>query len=111
MVTVNRFVNSPGHHGLPPAGERDGSSTITAIIRAQLAARTIFGVARHELALPGLGIPADVELRIRVALLQMVERATRWLLHNRRGDLDIKGEAAAFTDPVAEVRAPMFRRC
>ena len=108
MVTVNRFVNSQGITAYSRLAS-ETSSTITAIIRAQLAARTIFGVARHELALPGLGIPADVELRIRVALLQMVERATRWLLHNRRGDLDIKGEASAFTDPVAEVSADFGR--
>ena len=102
MVTVNRFVNSQGITAFSRLA-RETSSTSTQIVRAQLAARTIFGIARHELALPGLGIPADVELGIRVALQQLVERATRWLLHNRRGDLDIKGEAAAFTDAVAEV--------
>ncbi len=104
MVTVNRFVNSQGITAFSRlAGET--SSSVTQIVRAQLAARTIFGVARHELALPTLGIPAEVELRIRVALQQMVERATRWLLHNRRGELDIKAEAAAFTDAVEEVSA------
>ena len=102
MVTVNRFVNSQGITAFNRLA-KETSSSVAQIVRAQLAARTIFGIARHELALPSLGIPAEVELAIRVALQQLVERATRWLLHNRRGALDIRGEAAAFTDRVAEV--------
>ena len=108
MVTVNRFVNSQGITAFSRLAE-ETSSDINEIVRAQLAARTIFGVARHELALPGLKLPAEVELGIRVVLQQMVERAIRWLLHNRRGELDIKGEAAAFTDDVARVSASFGR--
>lgn len=102
MVTVNRFVNSQGITAFSRLAT-ETSSDVAEVVRAQLAARTIFQVARHELALAGMGLPAEVELRIRVALQQMIERATRWLLHNRRGELDIKGEAAAFTEPVAAV--------
>ncbi|MDO5534447.1 MAG: NAD-glutamate dehydrogenase, partial [Propionibacteriaceae bacterium] len=102
MVTVNRFVNSQGITAFSRL-VAETSSTVTQIVRAQLAARTIYGVARHELALADLGLPADVELQVRIALQQMIERATRWLLHHRRGELDIKAEAAAFTDGVAEV--------
>ncbi|MFP5416502.1 MAG: NAD-glutamate dehydrogenase, partial [Actinomycetes bacterium] len=83
------------------AGET--SSSVAEVIRAQLAARTIFAVARGELALHELGLPAETELHVRVTWQQMIERATRWLLHNRRGHLDIKGEASDFTDPVAMV--------
>ena len=103
MVTVNRFVNSQGITAFNRLAV-ETSSDVTAIVRAQLAARTIFAVAKHELALPGLGLPAGTEVRIRVALQQMIERATRWLLHNRRAGFDIRGEAAALTEPVAAVR-------
>lgn len=104
MVTVNRFVNSQGISAYSRlSGET--ASDITEVVKAQLAARTIFSVARFELALPKLALPAAAELKVRVALQQMIERGTRWLLHNRRGDLDIKAEAAAFTDGVRAVLA------
>ncbi|MBB1502187.1 NAD-glutamate dehydrogenase [Propioniciclava sp. MC1683] len=102
MVTVNRFVNSQGITAFSRLAH-ETSSSVAEIVRAQLAARTIFAVARDELAVAEAGVPAEVELQVRVALQQMIERATRWLLHNRRGELDIKGEAAVFTDAVAEV--------
>lgn len=101
-VAVNRFVNSQGISAFSRlAGET--SSDLTEVVRAQLAARTIFAVGAWEQKLAGLDLPAAVELRVRVALQQMIERGTRWLLHHRRGDLDIRHEEAAFTDPVAEV--------
>ncbi|MFT3877860.1 MAG: NAD-glutamate dehydrogenase [Propioniciclava sp.] len=102
MVTVNRFVNSQGITAYSRLAS-ETSSDVNEVIRAQLAARTIFQVARHELALPGMGLASRHELRARVRLQQLIERAARWLLHNRRGVLDIKGEAAAFTEPVAQV--------
>lgn len=102
MVTVNRFVNSQGITAYSRLAH-ETSSSIAEIVRAQLAARTIFSVARREHALGEGTVPADVEVPIRVALQQMIERATRWMLHNRRGELDIRGEAAQFTEPVAQV--------
>ncbi len=102
MVTVNRFVNSQGITAFSRLSH-ETASDITEVVKAQLAARTIFSVARFELALPGLRLPATAEAKVRVALQQMIERGTRWLLHNRRGDLDIKAEAAAFTDGVKAV--------
>ncbi|QIK73268.1 NAD-glutamate dehydrogenase [Propioniciclava coleopterorum] len=101
-VTVNRFVNSQGISAFSRlSGET--ASDITEVVKAQLAARTIFSVATFERQLPRLGLPAPAELKVRVALQQMIERGTRWLLHNRRGDLDIRAEEAAFTGGVREV--------
>ena len=102
MVTVNRFVNSQGITAFSRLSE-ETSSDITEVIKAQLAARTIFAVARFELKLPGLHLGAPAELRVRSALQQMIERGTRWLLHNRRGDLDIRAEAETFTQGVRAV--------
>ncbi|WP_232547687.1 NAD-glutamate dehydrogenase [Propioniciclava soli] len=110
MVTVNRFVNSQGPSAYHRLAE-ETASDVTEIIRAQLAARTILAVARDEMALTDLGVAADTELRIRVELQQMVERTTRWLLHNRRGDLDIKGEAAALTEAVTVLREQLADVC
>ncbi|MDN5570454.1 MAG: NAD-glutamate dehydrogenase [Propionibacteriaceae bacterium] len=110
MVTVNRFVNSQGISAFHRLSE-ETNSEVGEVVRAQLAARTILAVARDELALPGLGVDAATEVRLRVELQRMVERTTRWLLHNRRGELDIKREAATFTDAVAAVRALMAQVC
>ena len=101
-VTVNRFVNSQGVTAFSRLSEETGAD-VTEVIKAQLAARTIFAVARFELKLPSLHLPAAAEVRVRVALQQMIERGTRWLLHHRRGDLDIRAEAETFTAGVGEV--------
>lgn len=110
MVTVNRFVNSQGIAAYHRLAEETASG-VSEIVRAQLAARNVFAVARDELALPGLGLDADTEIRIRVELQRMVERTTRWWLLNRRGHLDIKGESAAFTEAVATLRADFEELC
>ncbi len=102
MVTINRFVNSQGITAFSRLAT-ETSSDVTEVIRAQLASRSIFQVARYELALPGMGLDAEHELRIRVRLQQLIERAARWLLHNRRGELHIRDEAAAFAGPVEQV--------
>lgn len=101
-VTVNRFVNSQG----PSAYNRlatETQSDIDRIVRAQLAARTIFRVAGMELSLPKLDVDAATETGVRVSLQRMVERAARWLLHNRRGHIDITREANRFTTPIGVV--------
>ena len=106
-VTVNRFVNSMGitaYHRL--AGET--GADVTAIVRAQLAARTIFGVAKAELAgLRAAGLTGQTDTIVRSELQRMTERATRWLLHNRRQRLDITAEAARFTTGASAVVAAM----
>ncbi len=103
MVTVNRFVNSMGITAYHRLATETGAD-VGRIVRAQLAARTIFAVARTELAVAhATGVAANADVGVRDALQHLVERATRWLLHNRRAGLDIRAEAARFTDPVAAV--------
>ena len=104
-VTVNRFVNSMGITAYHRLANETGAD-VAAIVRAQLAARTMFGVARLELALAkASGVTGETEVAVRLELQRMTERATRWLLHNRRQGLDIRAEAARFTDGVTEVLA------
>ena len=103
-VTVNRFVNSQGITAYHRLTQETGAD-VSAIVRAQLAARSILTVARTELAVAGMqGVDAATRTHVRTELQRMVERATRWLLHSRRGGLDIQAETRAFTDQVATVR-------
>jgi len=103
-VAVNRFVNSQGitaYHRL--SGE--ASAPIAEVIRAQLAARSIFGVGRSEVALARMtDLDADVATELRMALRRMVERATRWLLASRRSGIDIVAATTQFTEGVQLVR-------
>ena len=101
-VTVNRFVNSQGITSFFRLSE-ETSSTIEQIVRAQLAARNILQVAKVELGMPVAGVDPDADAAVRIEIRRMVERATRWLLNNRRGVLDIKTESATFSDGVQTV--------
>lgn len=105
-VTVNRFVNSQGITSFFRLSE-ETSSGIEQIVRAQLAARNILQVAKLELGMPAAGVDPVCDAAIRVEIRRMVERATRWLLNNRRGTLDIKTESAFFSEGVQTVLAGM----
>ncbi len=103
-VAVNRFVNSQGitaYHRL--TGETN--APITEVIRAQLAARSIFAAGRSEVALARMTeLDAGVATELRMALRRMVERVTRWLLASRRSGIDIVAATSRFTDGVQQVR-------
>jgi len=103
-VTVNRFVNSQGITSYFRLSS-ETSSSIEQIVRAQLAARNILQVARHELGMPKAGVDPVVDAAVRVEMRRMVERATRWLLNNRRGVLDIRTESTFFSEGVQVVLA------
>ncbi|MCW3157446.1 NAD-glutamate dehydrogenase [Micropruina sonneratiae] len=103
-VAVNRFVNSQGitaFHRL----SSETSAPVTEVIRAQLAARSIFAVGRSEVALARrTELDAAVGTELRMALRRMVERGTRWLLASRRSGIDIVAATGQFTDGVQQVR-------
>ncbi|MBK8445956.1 MAG: NAD-glutamate dehydrogenase [Micropruina sp.] len=103
-VAVNRFVNSQGitaYHRL----SSETNAPITEVIRAQLAARSIFAVGRTEVALARMSeLDANVTTELRVGLRRMVERSTRWLLAARRSGIDIVAATTQFTDGVQKVR-------
>ncbi len=102
-VTVNRFVNSQGITSYFRLSE-ETSSNIEQIVRAQLAARNILQVAKTEAVMVARpGVEADADAEVRVLVRKMVERATRWLLTNRRGVLDIRAESNFFQDGVAQI--------
>ena len=104
-VAVNRFVNSQGISAFHRLSGETGASPME-VIRAQLAARSIFAVGRTEVALGRMhGLDAQVVTELRVRLRRMVERATRWLLANRKAPLDVVATTAQFTAGVADLRA------
>ncbi|WP_432558278.1 NAD-glutamate dehydrogenase [Granulicoccus sp. GXG6511] len=104
-VAVNRFVNSSG----ATTGMRlctETGAKIAEVVRAQLAARSIFRVGVHEDQSAALdnAIDASVQTRIRLDLRNLVERTTRWLLRHRESPLDVQATIDEFVDDVQEIK-------
>ena len=103
-VLVNDFVNKAGitcYHRL----SAETGASVADLIRANVAGRTIFGAAESETALMALDhqVPAAVQTELRLEVRLLVERATRWLVNNRRRPIDISATVDFYARPVAEL--------
>ena len=107
-VAVNRYVNSAGSTALYRLAEETGAKPAD-VIRAQLAARSIFRVGLHEVQSANLDnkIDAAVQTRMRLDLRRLVERGTRWLLARRRGTFDVQARIDEFAEGVQQVKAQL----
>ncbi|MFF2845416.1 NAD-glutamate dehydrogenase [Streptomyces sp. NPDC058001] len=103
-VLVNDTVNSGGSTFLHRLREESGAS-LEEIVRAQLAAREIFGLGAVWDAVEALDtvVAADIQTRIRLHSRRLVERGTRWLLNNRPQPLQLAETIDFFREGVAEV--------
>ncbi|MCX4969718.1 NAD-glutamate dehydrogenase [Streptomyces sp. NBC_00654] len=103
-VLVNDTVNTGGSTFLHRLREETGAS-IEEIVRAQAAAREIFGLAQVWDAVESLDnqVAADVQTRIRLHSRRLVERGSRWLLGNRPQPVQIAETIAFFSDGVEQV--------
>lgn len=103
-VLVNDTVNSGGSTFLHRLREETGAS-LEEIVRAQLAAREIFGLAGVWDAVEALDneVAADVQTRVRLHSRRLVERGTRWLLNNRPQPLQITETIEFFAERVEKV--------
>ncbi|MFE1831150.1 NAD-glutamate dehydrogenase [Streptomyces yangpuensis] len=107
-ILVNDTVNTGGSTFLHRLREETGAST-EEIVRAQLAAREIFGLAEVWDAVEALDnkVAADVQTRVRLHSRRLVERGTRWLLNNRPQPLQITETIGFFGERVAGVWAEL----
>ncbi|MET9493179.1 NAD-glutamate dehydrogenase [Streptomyces sp. NPDC006552] len=107
-VLVNDTVNTGGSTFLHRLREETGAS-LEEIVRAQLAAREIFGLSEVWDAVEALDnvVAADVQTRIRLHSRRLVERGTRWLLNNRPQPLQPAETISFFKDGVTAVWAAM----
>ncbi|MGO4460940.1 NAD-glutamate dehydrogenase [Streptomyces sp. M-16] len=103
-LLVNDTVNTGGSTFLHRLKEETGAST-EEIVRAQLAAREIFGLADVWDAVEALDnkVAADVQTRVRLHSRRLVERGTRWLLNNRPQPLQITETIELFAARVEQV--------
>ncbi|AOT59167.1 MULTISPECIES: NAD-glutamate dehydrogenase [Streptomyces] len=107
-ILVNDTVNSGGSTFLHRLREETGAS-IAEIVRAQTAARAIFGLGAVWDAVEALDnkVPAEVQSRIRLHSRRLVERGTRWLLNNRQQPLQLAETIDFFGDRVEHVWAEL----
>ncbi len=101
---VNYLVNGAGitfHHRL---SEETAASAVE-LIRANFVAREIFGSRPFVDRVYGLDntIEAQVQLRMRIEMRTLVERASRWLVNNRRPPLDSRATVEFFRDDATVV--------
>ncbi|MGX1882839.1 NAD-glutamate dehydrogenase [Streptomyces sp. NPDC055287] len=103
-VLVNDTVNTGGSTFLHRLREETGAS-IEEVVRAQFAARAIFGLSEVWDAVEALDnkVAADVQARIRLHSRRLVERGTRWLLGNRPQPLELAETIEFFSAGVARV--------
>ncbi|GGT60754.1 NAD-glutamate dehydrogenase [Streptomyces purpureus] len=103
-ILVNDTVNTGGSTFLHRLREETGAS-IEEIVRAQTAARAIFGLNAVWDAVEALDnkVAADVQTRIRLHSRRLVERGTRWLLGNRPQPLELAETVEFFSARVEHV--------
>jgi len=96
-VVVNEFVNTAGITCFHRLSGETGAGAAD-LIRAHIAARSIFGAADLERGIRDLDhrIDAEVQTRLRLEVRTLVERATRWLVNNRRRPIDIGSATEQF---------------
>jgi glutamate dehydrogenase len=105
---INEMVDTGGSTFLFRLGEETGLP-VPDITRAWLVAREVFGMSAFWQQVDQLAGVVDVDARIALVLeaRKLVERATRWLLVNRRPPFGIADTAGFFAEGVAAVRSAL----
>lgn len=98
---VNDLVNGAGMTFWPRLAGETGASAAE-LTNANFVAREIFGslALREDLKAYDNKLDAGLQTRLRIEMRTLVERASRWLVNNRRPPLDSEAVAEFFTIPV-----------
>jgi glutamate dehydrogenase len=98
---VNDLVNGAGLTFWPRLAGETGVSAAE-LARANFVAREIFGSLELRRELEGFDnvLDAGLQTRMRVEMRTLVERASRWLVNNRRPPMDSEATVEFFSGPV-----------
>jgi glutamate dehydrogenase len=101
---VNDLVNGAGMTFWPRLAGETGASP-EELTRANFVAREIFGSLplRHRISGFDNQLDASCQTRMRIEMRTLVERASRWLVNNRRPPLDSQGTVDYFSGPVQQL--------
>ncbi len=107
-VVVNRFVNSSGITSFHRLSAETGAGA-SDVIRAQIAAREIFGADELDAQICALDhqIDAQAQTGLRMEVRTLVERATRWMVNNRHRPVDIGAAVGELAAGVHTVQAAL----
>ncbi len=105
---VNDLVNGAGITFYPRLSGETGTSAAE-LINANFVAREIFGSLglRDEIKSFDNKLDASVQTKMRIEMRTLVERASRWLVNNRRPPLDSDAVADFFTVRVQRLMAQL----
>ncbi|MCG8413365.1 MAG: NAD-glutamate dehydrogenase, partial [Pseudomonadales bacterium] len=80
------------------------ASTVQEVIKATIIAMDIFDIRQPWAAIEALDykIPSEVQTDMMARLVRLIRRVTRWLLRNRRANLDCQTEIAYFENHIAQ---------
>ncbi|MGH3147050.1 MAG: NAD-glutamate dehydrogenase domain-containing protein, partial [Rubrobacter sp.] len=108
---ANSMVNRGGITFVYRLAEETGA-TASEIARAYIASREIFGLRGLWAEIESLDnrVQAEVQTRMMLETRKLVERATRWLLRNRRSPLDVEAAISHFSEGAGRLseRIPAF---
>jgi len=101
---VNDLVNGAGMTFWPRLAGETGASSAE-LTRANFVGREIFGslALRDEIKSYDNKLAASVQTRMRLEMRTLVERASRWLVNNRRPPLDSEGTVDFFSVAAQQV--------
>src|SRR4029453_13275390 len=104
-AVVNQFVNQSGITCFHRLSAETGAKAPD-VIRAQIGARAIFEAAELDASIAALDhkINADMQTALRLEVRTLVERASRWLINNRRHPVDIGAAVEEFSEGVRSVQ-------
>jgi glutamate dehydrogenase len=103
-MVVNEMVNQAGMtFGFRLAMETGG--TLEDLARAHTVAGVVFQMPELMAAVKALDnkVPAELQTQMRLEGRRITERATRWLVVNRRPPIDISWQIEFFDEPVARL--------
>ena len=105
---VNDLINGAGMTYWPRLADETGASAAD-LTRANFVAREIYASLplRTELSSYDNRLDARVQTAMRVQMRTLVERASRWLINNRRPPLDSQGTVDQFAGPVQATMAQL----
>ncbi|MCD4533915.1 NAD-glutamate dehydrogenase [Nocardioides sp. cx-169] len=103
---VNDLVNGAGMTYWPRLAGETGADAAD-LVRANFVAREIFASLplRNDVKALDNELDAAVQTRMRIEMRTLVERASRWLVTNRRPPLDSQATVDFFSGPVQETLA------
>jgi glutamate dehydrogenase len=97
---TNAMVNRTGSTFAFRLAEETGLP-VPHVARAHVASWEIFGLAELQTEIESLAdVPTEVQIRLLLEVRTLAERASRWLLRNRRQPLDIRGTVEHFAPAV-----------